>query len=516
MEDKKIPIKNIYLLLTICLGLVALGIGSTYAVFTAESEIKSPISLASKLVYDSSLAETISIDIPAGETVTQTIVVNNTTEDTLNYVIYYINQNIDMESGTSSGSPTGSLASGVSATVEVQVRNNTDSDVTIILGILSSTDSVVLGSSMVMVPSEELKTPVNLVTHISNLYTNATKTEVTNNSIVYNYASDVSLMNDRLGGTTEDYDAGNIRYYGASPSNYIYYNCETYPETNCEKWRIIGVFKDIEVVQEDGTRVAQDLVKIIRDDSIGTYAWDNKLSGIGTSTSSYGSNDWTDARLMMLLNDGYEAGYTNDEGDEIYGYEGSLYWNSKSGTCYSGSSSGTTTCDFTSTGLKNDTTTNMIEEVVWPLLGWNSSSVYSNAMYNYERTTGKVYNTSIATEWEGKVALMYPSDYGYATDFNKCSVALGSYNSSTDSYACRTNDWLFKTSTTQWVLTPYSSNADAAWYVSSSGNVNDSNGVYRASAVRPVLYLNSELSIESGEGTSTSPYRISVSEFVEW
>lgn len=37
---------------------------------------------------------------------------------------------------------------------------------------------------------------------------------VTNYDVEYNYATSVSLMNDRLDGTTEDLDAGNIRYFG--------------------------------------------------------------------------------------------------------------------------------------------------------------------------------------------------------------------------------------------------------------------------------------------------------------
>ena len=105
---------------------------------------------------------------------------------------------------------------------------------------------------------------------------------------------------------------------------------------------------------------------------------------------------------------------------------------------------------------------------------------------------------------------MYPSDYGYAADFTKCSENLYNYNSSTDSYACRTNDWLFN-SAEQWLLTPRSGRAGLAWYVDSSGYVNAGHLVYLANGVRPVLYLNSEAAIESGDGTSSSPYRLSVS-----
>lgn len=65
----------------------------------------------------------------------------------------------------------------------------------------------------------------SFATYISNLYANATKTEVTNNSIKYNYASSVGLMNDRLGEAGVGIEDGNIRYYGANPNNYIYFNC---------------------------------------------------------------------------------------------------------------------------------------------------------------------------------------------------------------------------------------------------------------------------------------------------
>ena len=88
--------------------------------------------------------------------------------------------------------------------------------------------------------------PLGVATeYITNLYTEASKEEVTNNSITYNKAPSVNLMNDRLGGTTSDLDGGNIRYYGVSPNNYVYFNCSDYSNQTsdtCEIWRIIGVF----------------------------------------------------------------------------------------------------------------------------------------------------------------------------------------------------------------------------------------------------------------------------------
>ena len=327
---------------------------------------------------------------------------------------------------------------------------------------------------------------------ITELYTRASKTTVTNNSITYNTAPSVSLMNDRLGSTSTGIDSGNIRYYGASPNNYIYFNCETYPKTNCELWRIIGVV--------DGK------VKLIRNESIGDYSWDTSAS---TVNEGLGVNEWSQADLMKLLNPGYESNTDlNNSGTSIT-VNNSLYYNSGSGTCYNNSSNSTTSCDFTSTGIKNDTTRNMIEDSTYYLGGVSSAEIYSNAALTMERGTTVISNPSDGitrtTSWTGKIGLMYPSDYGYATDFTKCSQTLYNYDSSTDSYACRTNDWLYN-GAIQRLLTPSSSGAYTTWLVDSRGYYSN---VYRAYGVRPVLYLNSELVNESGSGTESDPYRIS-------
>ena len=46
---KKISMKTIYLLAVIAVGLVGLGVGSTYAVFTASATIDNPIAFTSNL-----------------------------------------------------------------------------------------------------------------------------------------------------------------------------------------------------------------------------------------------------------------------------------------------------------------------------------------------------------------------------------------------------------------------------------------------------------------------------------
>ena len=326
---------------------------------------------------------------------------------------------------------------------------------------------------------------------IISLYTSAAKVTATNNSITYNTAPSVSLMNDRLGGTTTSLDGGNIRYYGASPNNYIYFNCSDYSNqtsSTCETWRIIGVF--------DGK------LKLIRGSQIGKYSWDNKNISTGAE-NNFGKNDWTTARLMKLLNP--RDYYKVDSNDNNLGQ--SLYYNSASGKCYSGQNNATVDCDFTSTGIKNDETRNMIAETTYYLGGWNSYSVYPNEIYEYERGT-TVY-TGRPPTWPGKIALAYPSDYGYAADLNQCKdKTLYDYDNST----CTSNNWMkaiLGTSSHGWLLTPRSGGSYNAWNVYSGGYVGSTYLAYYAIGAVPVLSLSSKLGIESGDGSSSNPYKLS-------
>lgn len=145
--------------------------------------------------------------------------------------------------------------------------------------------------------------------------------------------------------------------------------------------------------------------------------WDN--SGIDLN-NSYGVNEWSQAKVMKLLNPGYES--------ESVG--GSLYWNQGSGRCYYRYNN-YVDCDFSKTGL-NSNAKNMIEDVLW-YVGSDSNEerynqVLTSRLYEMERfsNNGKtctdenyVYYCNDEIEkthkWVGKVGLVSGSDYGYAT-----------------------------------------------------------------------------------------------------
>ncbi len=358
---------------------------------------------------------------------------------------------------------------------------------------------------------------------LTNL-TKRTKCNVYFNKIVSVSEKVTTAMSNNPSMFATDDPDNNIRYIGADPNNYVYFNCSDYANPTadtCELWRIIGVFNNI--TKGDGSK--ENLVKIIRADSLGDYSWDCKDS-VGTSTDEYGSNDWTDSQLMMMLNptNYLKSGYTNSSdiislgSQQLYSKMGSYYNGTKGcepAWVASGASFSCTEVDFTSTGLKNDITRNAIEEVVWDLGG---SSMYPEDYYGvtpsefYEAERGGGVYSGHATTWTGKIGLMYPSDYGYATsggtteDRAAClAKGLNNWHELSD---CSGNDYLLDASRrSPLTLTPHSANARDVFYVSSDG------GVYRNGArypfdVRPALFLKSNILLDKGTGESSNPYTL--------
>ena len=233
------------------------------------------------------------------------------------------------------------------------------------------------------------------------------------------------------------------RYRGGNVNNYVTFNNET--------WRIIGI-----VPTEDTNGNVENRIKIIRDESIGDYYWDEN-----------GANNWTTSTLNTYLN--------------------GTYYNSLSTTAK-----------------------NMIGTTKYYLGGYKSSEITSDVMWQYERkSSGNDYyygtNPIMQNEVNKKIALMYASDYGYAAS-KECTSNLDNYDGSA---SCKTtNNWLDKSETT-WLLPQYSDGSSGAFGVA-GGFVFESDDVISSEyAVRPVLYLSSNVKISGGSGTSSDPYTLS-------
>ena len=357
--------------------------------------------------------------------------------------------------------------------VEVDGEVPTSGTITIISGKINDINltypsgTVTQNTEGKLVLGEVKEEKVTLANYIKNLYNPTTTATV--NGIEYDLDATNLLMNDRLGNSEVDKLEGNIRYYGANPNNYIDIG-DRDSEGNIIFWRIIGLFKNVEVTDEnDNVIKTEDLVKIIRSDKLTSgdvngFSWDYTSTGAS-------DNNWNDSTLQIMLN------------DEVNGYYAS-------GTSsYYNNSTTATELNFASTGLSSETH-NKIARVKWSLGGHSTSSIYSDTMYGYERTG--------TNTWSGKIVLMYPSDYGYSADLSSCQTTLSSYDNST----CTTTNWMYDSNKWQWTLIPYSSYADTVCSVYPSGNVNYGNQSNVAIGVRPVLYLNSDVGIVEEKETS--------------
>ena len=262
-------------------------------------------------------------------------------------------------------------------------------------------------------------------------------------------------------GTGQVVNENGYRYEGKNPNNYIYFNNEL--------WRIIGVFDS-----SSHGKSGQYLTKIIRNDSLGGYAWDKS-----------NRNNWATSSLYNLLNTNY---YNATDG-------------TSSGNCYQYSTTITGNCDYTETGLQNEYR-NMVENVTWYLGGKDSNSYTAEVFYTGERDGTSVYSGNTAST-TGYIGLMYASDYGYSVLSTSCArtTNLGSYGTS----ACGGSSWL-KKEPYEWIVT-HRSTSSLSFNLRYSANLNDSN-VYYGYATRPVLYLKSNVQVYAGDGSISKPYQI--------
>lgn len=317
----------------------------------------------------------------------------------------------------------------------------------------------------------------------------------------------------------------NYRYIGSNPNNYLWFNDEL--------WRIIGSFEE-SYMDEQGNIFTGDLVKIIKADSIGSIPWDYKQNNVGSSTSSNGSNDWSDSQLMMMLNPsaylntGYISPgltshlyYINDDyvkanNVNIFRNMGSYFDSSKqmyipSSTSLSGFNSSNTINVKRISGESQ----NYIATAKWHLGGatYNSSN-YTNipAWFVYERERSTNVSNSRPTYWFGKIGLMYPSDYLYALD---------GANANEDHYFCINNEYGSSTFIDncgknwlnfgdQWLISPYTSSNYQSFYLNDKPNVYSA---YINKNVYPVLYLKPNYALKSGNGTWSTPYNFSSIDF---
>ena len=284
----------------------------------------------------------------------------------------------------------------------------------------------------------------------------------------------------------------NLRYTGANPNNYVEF------ANTGELWRIVGVFN-----VKDSTGKIERKIKLVREKTLGEYSWN------ATGNNDYGFNNWTEADLKNELNGDYLDTTLTANKTNWY----NSYWTSNGP-------------EFQQTGVFDYTKViksnyqNMISESVWNI-GGNSYNNPSSAPYGlplldqYNRERGTItYQNSSPTKWTGKVGLIYPSDYGYASTNSECRENLRAgiiYDPLNKQYSyvnvkCIFDNWLYN-SKLYWTLSPYSDSSYDVFVV--SGHIAGTPASY-AFNIFPSLYLKPNIKITSGTGEKDRPYILSL------
>ena len=205
--------------------------------------------------------------------------------------------------------------------------------------------------------------------------------------------------------------------------------------------RIIGIFN-----VTDSKGVTSQKLKIVRNEIIGRIALDSNEN-----------NNWETASLNSYLN-------------------GDNYLNK----------------------LKDS---DKIAIVKWKLGGVSTSTLSLQNFYEME-LSNNVYGSN-SKSWDGKVGLIYASDYGYASTNEECKKILNNED-------CKNDNWLFKNSNTNiWTITHNSNRSDANMMITPKGSVGYTLTKY-VNDVYPTLYLLSNVKIIDGSGTSVDPYKLSL------
>ena len=207
MYEQKISIKTLYLLTVIAVGLIALGVGSTYAMFTSRVEITNPITMNTTLNSDSDIIDTIDVELDQTDIKVAVINISNTSSSKLNYASFYISDSSNIEVGVTHNfsdgtSPTGSIETNTSKKIYIQLKNNSTTKATVTLGVLSSTGNIIKSENMTLVNDTNIDTEKPSLTITKNTSTSRTVTYTfTFSKKVSNFTADDITVSEGTKGT---------------------------------------------------------------------------------------------------------------------------------------------------------------------------------------------------------------------------------------------------------------------------------------------------------------------------
>ena len=114
-------------------------------------------------------------------------------------------------------------------------------------------------------------------------------------------------------------------------------------------------------------------------------------------------------------------------------------------------------------------------------------------------------NDENGTKWNGKVALATVSEY-IRSNSNKSSCGSFSLNNENSIISCFSTGWM-DNNEYWWTLSPNAGDSNKAFFVYPSSYVYY-NAISENYAIRPALYLSSEVKITGGDGSENSPFEL--------
>ena len=267
------------------------------------------------------------------------------------------------------------------------------------------------------------------------------------------------------------------RYYGPNPNNYI---CLDNSGGTCEDrhlYRIIG-----SIYEE---KSGQNLIKVIKatpltDGTTSAFNWNYENEGIHNNVWSTTTSGTSSGSTPMKILNG------------IWLTRGSASYNAGIAI----------TINFTNYGPSDKAQSLINTTSRYYLGGYLDGSVKTPDIYLVER--GTTTSSGNSKYWDGKIALMYLSDYGYAAG-NMCVTG-------TELYAydggCRDKDWLYRANSGEWIITTAVSDGSSVWYVNDGNADYFTDSATSSYGLRPTFYLTSSTSIDGGDGSLNNPYTL--------
>ena len=248
-------------------------------------------------------------------------------------------------------------------------------------------------------------------------------------------------------------------------------------------------------------------IKLIRNESVGNSYWNyctDANSDYICDETNKAMNDWTGATGKELLNTTYL--------NSLDSTSKSMIGNAK----YYLGGLGFESYDFQ--GMIKAMQTTGIQLYSYERKMQNGSCSYDNDAKGYLGTGCYYYGTN-PNSWVGKIALMYSSDYFYASATCENKIMAEAYikdngnpdfkeTSTKDIRACNDTNWLYNLKVDEWYLPQFTSDPSLAVILASVGRFDSGNVSADQLAARPVLYLTSNAQITGGSGTSTNPYTL--------